>query len=373
MDSSQYIKRLKARVVYASHLARQKKIQDGCAARNIMGTASATSTPPILTELIIGERMLSQVEHDNVLVQNRCRSGFEAAAVLSVLFEPFNFLASMSFQGNVVSGSSIIERGVVWNTTGTPTVDDNKEIDPAATLGSYTIVFNAMDPGDVYARAYVISQGNVVAYGDQLVAEAQICLAAGTLVLLASGVMKVIEDITYDDVLCVWNFDAGCFDEAKPLWIKERETAGAYNLLEFSDGSQLKTINQHRIFDVDCGKFVAVSSIDAAVGPVGMQTFNATGELVTLVKKSVVYEPVDYYNIITDKHINMFTEGILTSCRYNNIYPIIDMKFVKEDRPLVENNGLIPDKYFEGMRLAEQTIPLDYSVAYIKRLVRHEV
>lgn len=372
MDSSQYIKRLKARVVYASHIARQKQIKDGCAPRNIMGTASATSTPPILTELAIGERMLTQVEHDSVLVQNRCRGGYQAPVVLSVIFEPFNFLASMSFQGNLVSGSSITERGVVWNTTGTPTIDDNKEPDDAATLGSYTIVFNAMDPVLVYARAYVISQGTTF-YGAELSAEAQICLAAGTLVLLADGTMKPIENITYDDMLRVWNFDEGYLDAAAPLWIKERETAACYNLLEFSDGSQLKTINQHRIFDADCGKFVAVSSIDSAVGPIGMQTFNAAGQLVSLVKKSLVYEPVDYYNIITNRHINMFTNGILTSCRYNNIYPIVDMKFVKEDRPLVENTGLIPAKYFEGMRLAEQTIPLDYSIAYIKRLERHSV
>lgn len=41
-----------------------------------------------------------------------------------------------------------------------------------------------------------------------------------------------------------------------------------------------------------------------------------------------VDEEVEYYNIITEKHMNLFAEGILTSCRYNNIYPFTDtMKF----------------------------------------------
>ena len=35
---------------------------------------------------------------------------------------------------------------------------------------------------------------------------------------------------------------------------------------------------------------------------------------------------VDYYNVITDYHINLFTDNILTSCRLSNIYDIKDMK-----------------------------------------------
>lgn len=371
MDSSQYIKRLKARVIYASHIARQQKINGGCAPKNISGTPSATGTAFSPVDLVFGERMLTQVEHDSVVTQNTCRPPVAPTvpSVLSVLFEPFNFVAFMSFEGNLVStgNSTITERGVVWNTTGTPTIDDNKEVDPATITGTYTITFNAMDPDIIYARAYAIN-GVGVSYGDELSAEAQICLVAGTLITIHDGTTKPIEDITYSDLLCVWNFDAGCFDFAYPLWIKARESSRKYNLLEFSDGTTLKTINQHRIFNREAGRFTYPMTDET---PIGTHTFNAHGEEVTLIAKSVVEENVDYYNIITDWHMNMFADGILTSCRYNNIYPIADMKFVKELREPVANVPDIAEKYYKGLRLAEQTIPMEDSIAYIKRLERH--
>ena len=54
--------------------------------------------------------------------------------------------------------------------------------------------------------------------------------------------------------------------------------------------------------------------------------------------------------------MNVFAEGILTSCRLSNLYEIKDMKYVKEDRELIdveELNG-IPEEYIKGLRLLEQ-------------------
>jgi hypothetical protein len=108
--------------------------------------------------------------------------------------------------------------------------------------------------------------------------------------------------------------------------------------------------------------------------PIGTTTFNSNGEEVTLIRKSVVYEEVNYYNVITDQHMNLFANGILTSCRYNNIYPIVDMKFVKEDRPVISNEVYgVDEKYYHGLRLAEQTLPVEETIKYVNRLVEHEV
>lgn len=369
MDSSQYIKQMKARVIYASHIARQQKINGGCAPKNISGTPSATGMAANPIDLVFGERMLTQTEHDSVITQNTCPPVRTIPSVSSVLFEAYNYVMYMSFEGNLVStgNSTITERGVVWNTTGSPTISDNKEVDPAITVGSYTIIFNAMDPVIIYARAYALNSVGV-AYGAELSAEAQICLVAGTLILMYDGTTKTIENITYSDLLCVWNFDKGCFDFAKPLWIKTKEIARQYNLLEFSDGTTLKTINQHRIFNRERGQFTYPMTDDT---PIGTHTFNAHGEEVTLISKSIVETTVDYYNVITDWHMNLFANNILTSCRYNNIYPILDMKFVKTIRESVANIADIPEKYYNGLRLSEQIIPIEESIAYIKRLERH--
>jgi hypothetical protein len=90
--------------------------------------------------------------------------------------------------------------------------------------------------------------------------------------------------------------------------------------------------------------------------PIGTHTLNAKGEWVTLVEKKVVEEEVTYYNIITDYHMNCFAGNVLTSCRFNNLYPIQDLKFVKDERELVPylEYAELPRKWYDGLRLAEQ-------------------
>lgn len=167
---------------------------------------------------------------------------------------------------------------------------------------------------------------------------------------------KKIQDVTYDDLLLVWDFDNGKFAYAKPLWIKAKEEANTYNLLRFSDGSTLKTINQHRIFNVEKGMFTYPMSNDT---PIGTTTLNSKGKLVKLISKEVINKKVEYYNIITDYHINLFTNDILTSCRFSNLYKIENLKYIKNN---VINNDTnlfsnIDEKWINGLRLKEQ--PLD--------------
>lgn len=179
------------------------------------------------------------------------------------------------------------------------------------------------------------------------------CILAGTLVTLANGTKKKIEDLTYEDELLVWDFDKGCMASAKPLWLQKEQKAEKYNLLKFSDGNVLKTINQHRILNIEKGKFTYPMTDET---PIGTTTLNDKGEKVKLVSKEIVEEKVTYYNLITKYHMNAFTGGILTSCRLSNLYPIKDLKYVKDGRKLVgpEEYPNIPKEYYEGLRLAEQ-------------------
>ena len=54
--------------------------------------------------------------------------------------------------------------------------------------------------------------------------------------------------------------------------------------------------------------------------------------------------------------MNAFANGILTSCRFSNLYKIENMKYVKDNRELVSKDEYadIPLEYYEGLRLAEQ-------------------
>lgn len=159
------------------------------------------------------------------------------------------------------------------------------------------------------------------------------CLVEGTQITLANGTAKAIEDITYDDELLVWNFYEGKFDSAKPAWIKVEETTPRYNLVKFSNGVEVGfagpggDIGYHRVFNKEAKAFTHTGVVDT---PNGTTTFAQDGSYPTVVSQKVIEKPVKYYNVITDKHYNIFANGILTSCRLSNLYKIEDMKYVGE-------------------------------------------
>ena len=211
------------------------------------------------------------------------------------------------------------------------------------------------DGVDAYTRdpagfLYIVTGNGTISGVNMMV-----CLAKGTLISMADGSYKKIEDITYDDDILVWNFDEGCFARSKPLWIMKTRKAKQYNKLTFADGSVLKTIGQHRIFNNEKGKFTYPMTNDT---PLNTLTLTDKGEFVPLVAKEVVEEEIEYYNVITNYHMNLFADHILTSCRLNNLYPINNLKFVKTHKELLKyesfENCPIPKKYYEGLRLDEQ-------------------
>ena len=160
------------------------------------------------------------------------------------------------------------------------------------------------------------------------------CLIEGTQIALSDGSSKAIEDITYNDELLVWNFYEGKFDSAKPVWIKVAEVASRYNLVKFSNGSEVGFVGAggekgyHRIFNKEAGAFTHTGCKDT---PNGTTTFAQDGTFPTVVSQEVVEKEVKFYNVITDKHYNLFANVILTSCRLSNKYRIEDMKYVGEE------------------------------------------
>lgn len=292
-----------------------------------------------------------------------------------------NFDATVDVTAKVTSDGnlSLTEVGICYSLSETPTINDDKLSTVDAGLSpsipsvgdefTETLTLNDYIFETVYARAYAINSIGV-GYGEQVSFSPEICLVEGTMINLYNGETKRIEDVNYDDDLLVWNFDKGIFDSAKPLWIKKPETSNNFNLLKFSDGTSLKMINQHRIFNKDAGKFTPGMM---NITPIGTTTFNSQGEEITLVHKEIIKNNVKYYNIITDKHINLFSDGILTSCRYNNIYPISNMKFIKDNRKLINPDCYnVPIKYFKGLRLEEQKGSSYEIESYINRLINNE-
>ena len=301
---------------------------------------------------------------------------------------------SITFNITSDGGSTIIETGVIFGLTGQTIYASSTDtcIGSSSTAertairdggcpgpyttgltGSQTISFNAVEfvyHGDtIDVLAYAVNSSGVAYSPTVLSWTPGICLAEGTLITLADGTSKVIENIEMYDSLRVWDFDLGQLSSARPLWIKQTETTTRYNLLTFSDGSTLKTIEQHRIFNKQAGAFTYPMT-DAT--PIGTITVNVHGDEVVLVDKCIMIDTVNYYNVITQHHLNLYANGILTSMRYNNAYPIANMKFVKDNRRLrpaeeFRQSG-IADRWITGLRLPEQTIPLVDIKRYCNRL-----
>jgi hypothetical protein len=276
---------------------------------------------------------------------------------------------SVNFTVTNPSGAAITEIGIFL-----PSVTTEYAVQLAAsnTAGTQDKVLSNLVYGDRYwAQVYAVTANGTAYSKPNYLAPTQICLLAGTMIAMADGTHKAIEDITYTDRMLSWDFDRGCYAETTALWIKRCETGSEYNLLTFSDGTTLRTFDQHRIFNKQAGAFTYPMT-DAT--PIGTITVNEHGEEITLISKQVVVDTIEYYNVITDHHMNLFSDTVLTSCRFNNIYPILDMKFVKDSRILRTRDEFenIPDRFFYGLRLAEQTYDLDMIEWYVTRLLSVE-
>ena len=90
------------------------------------------------------------------------------------------------------------------------------------------------------------------------------CVAAGTLITLADGTQKAVEELTGDEMLLVWNLETGTFDVAPILFI-DSDPARMYRVinLTFSDGTTVKTIYEHGFWDYTLNEYVYLDK-DAA-------------------------------------------------------------------------------------------------------------
>ena len=88
------------------------------------------------------------------------------------------------------------------------------------------------------------------------------CVAADTLVMLADGTQKRIDQVTYDDQLLVWNFFTGDYDVV-PAAIIYYHGDDDYRILtlNFEDGTSVRVINNHGFFDMEKNAFIFIDDV----------------------------------------------------------------------------------------------------------------
>lgn len=204
------------------------------------------------------------------------------------------------------------------------------------------------------------------------------CVAEGTLVTMADGTKKPIEQVNQGDMVMTWSLWNGCY-EAQPVAIKWHHDGNIWQVLtlNFSDGTDVRMINDHGFFDVDENKFVYITpeNVDNYIGHKFIKQTADGNTTVVLTDYSIAEENVGCYSILTANNYSFIVDDMLSMTGEENYKGRFDFFTVGEgmkyDEELMQADiaryGLYTLDNFDGYLTTEQFEGL--KVAYYKVLV----
>ena len=150
------------------------------------------------------------------------------------------------------------------------------------------------------------------------------CFVEGTKILVANGTCKNVEDITYTDLLKVYNHINGQMEDVYPIWIEKEGITSKYEKITFDDGSVLKIAGSHSVFDVDNRKYVDVSNEDEF--KIGSNVYKIENNKLKTVKATnieYIEEKTKYYHVVSTTYYNVIADGFITTdiaAKMSNVY-----------------------------------------------------
>jgi hypothetical protein len=170
-----------------------------------------------------------------------------------------------------------------------------------------------------------------------------ICIVEGTMIMMADGTQKAVEDLVVGDMLLVFNHYTGKYD-ARPLAINAHadEDAKLYKIVNvnFSNGTQWRIAGTHGIFDMTLNEYVMISAenIDEFIGHEFYYTNGVAGEAVTLTDYYVTEEFVKIYSPATVEFANYFANGLLNAPPFPATYTAGQMNYFDFDENMMYMN-----------------------------------
>ena len=142
------------------------------------------------------------------------------------------------------------------------------------------------------------------------------CLAAGTMITLADGTKRAVEDLRKGDMVMSFDHVTGEIVSQSVTLVGKTYADNYYkNTFVFDDGTELVTINEHGIYDLDLKQYVNIdhnnyldyighrfASVDSN-GKIGVKT---------LVNVVTVCESGYKYDVVTNKTFNYVSEDTLS-------------------------------------------------------------
>ena len=213
--------------------------------------------------------------------------------------------------------------------------------------------------GNSSQTAYSYSSSTLNVYhitGDITIeASGYTCFAEGTKILMADGSYKNVEDIDYDDLLAVWNYDTGELTSEYPLWIENEHVANEINRVTFADNSYIDFVGNHAVYSTDKNEFVDI--LDKENFKVGthvakLKNNKLVNTTVTNIER--INKKVKYYFVGSTTYYNVFANNILTTDQnlmISNLYGFDDnAKWPKEkEQFMADKSNLLDYSYFEDV------------------------
>ena len=142
------------------------------------------------------------------------------------------------------------------------------------------------------------------------------CLAEGTLITLADGSKRAVEDMRKGDRVLSFDHLTGKLTTSEVIIVVRTESDFYYkNTFVFNDGTVLDTINEHGIYDLDLNKYVNIDHANAAefIGH-RFVSVDSNGKLgVKTLVDVITEEGSGYkYDIVTDQTLNYVAEDTLS-------------------------------------------------------------
>lgn len=141
------------------------------------------------------------------------------------------------------------------------------------------------------------------------------CLAAGTMITLADGSKRAIEDLRKGDSVMSFDHVTGEVVSRDVIIVVKTASAFYRNTFVFDDGTELATINEHGIYDWDLNKYVNIDHInyEEYIGH-RFVSIDSNGKLG--IKKLIDVDSLFMlgykYDIVTDQTLNYVAEDTLS-------------------------------------------------------------
>lgn len=213
-----------------------------------------------------------------------------------------------------------------------------------------------------------------------------ICVAPDTLVTLADGTKKEIQYVSVGEEVLAWSFVEGKYVTV-PASLAQIDGTGVMDVLhlKFEDGTTLKVLGEHGIFDAELNTFIFIDKDDVKeyLGHNFVKKNGDSYKTVKLVDYEITTEDTQAYTILSTEHYNVILEDMFTVTpahvgdNFFNPFEIgeglkYDAESVKAD---IEKYGLYTYEDFKHVLTYEQFIALNISqfkVSVGKGLVTYE-